>query len=97
VVASARVTSASLRADLANYKGEVQRQRAELTALRERLSEALGLSYVSGLPEATASGSSPAEMLRIGSPSSNKKRSSSGSRSSCRQRSWRPCATSTAS
>lgn len=52
VVASARVTTASLRADLANYKSEVQRQRAEVTALRERLSEALGLSYVSGLPEA---------------------------------------------
>ena len=52
VVASARVTTASLRADLANYKAEVQRQRNEIGALRDRLSEALGSSYASGLPEA---------------------------------------------
>ncbi len=52
VVASARVTTASLRADLANYKSEIQRQRSEVATLRERLSEALGSSYVSELPEA---------------------------------------------
>ncbi len=52
MVASARVTTASLRADLANYKAEVQRQRTEITALRDRLSEALGSSYAAGLPEA---------------------------------------------
>ena len=52
VVASARVTTASLRADLANHKAEAQRQRAEIAALRDRLSEALGSSYAAGLPEA---------------------------------------------
>ncbi len=52
VTASARVTTASIRADLANYKAEVQRQRTEITALRERLREALGTTYVNGLPEA---------------------------------------------
>ena len=52
VVASARVTTASLRADLANCKAEAQRQRTEITALRDRLSEALGSSYAAGLPEA---------------------------------------------
>lgn len=50
-VASARVTTASLRADLANYKAEVQRQRVEITALRDRLSEVLGTAYIAGLPE----------------------------------------------
>ncbi len=52
MVASARVTTASLRADLANYKAEVQRQRNEIAALRDRLSEALGSHYGAGLPEA---------------------------------------------
>lgn len=52
VTASARVTTASLRADLANYKAEVQRQRGEIGALRDRLSETLGASYATGLPEA---------------------------------------------
>lgn len=52
VVASARVTAASVRADLANSRAEVQRQRAEISALRTRLSETLGASYASGLPDA---------------------------------------------
>jgi AcrR family transcriptional regulator len=50
LAASAKVTSASLRADLANYRAEVQRQRSEIAALRERLSEALGTAYVAALP-----------------------------------------------
>ena len=52
VVASARVTTASLRADMANYKAEAQRQRVEIAALKDRLSEALGSGYAAGLPEA---------------------------------------------
>ena len=71
VVASARVTTASLRADLANYKTETQRQRTEITALRDRLFEALGSSYAAGLPEADRFGLLAATTPRSGSPSSN--------------------------
>jgi predicted nucleic acid-binding Zn-ribbon protein len=48
---SAAVTSASLRADLANARAEVGRHRQEITRLQRRLSEAIGATYLDGLPD----------------------------------------------
>ncbi|MDQ6617420.1 MAG: hypothetical protein M3083_22400 [Actinomycetota bacterium] len=48
---SAAVTTASLRADLANARAEVGRQRQEITRLRRRLSEAIGATYLDGLAD----------------------------------------------
>lgn len=49
LMASARVSTASLRADLANARAGNQRLEAELTALRRRLGQMLGQEVLSGL------------------------------------------------
>ncbi len=47
--AAGRVTTASLRADLANYKAQNQRLRAQVAALERRLSQAMGAAFVADL------------------------------------------------
>ncbi len=49
-IAGARVTGASLRADLENYKAQNQRLRQQITALERRLSETLGSEFADTLP-----------------------------------------------
>lgn len=51
MMASARVSSASLRAELENYKAINRRQKGEIGALRARLGELMGEKLMEDMPE----------------------------------------------
>ena len=93
--ASARVTLASLRADLANAKAANHRQLTDLTALRRRLGQLLGQDALADLDHASTGIGTSAASGRLSSSNTSCSRPQRNSHSA--PRNSRPPARSTAS
>src|SRR5664279_14537 len=65
ITAGARVTAASLRADLANAKATNHRQHTQLEALRRRLGQILGHNALTELGGNTDANHTPAQLAHV--------------------------------